>query len=203
MSRGLGSYCVDRTFYDSQGNQVGVCRGDWRYSPNFYYYGSCPWEDNPNAKKLSLSDSSQFNWLFEGLLNEVGLQDEIEVLGNRGDKIYNIKADGQRLILNEYSQGSVDKTITINDCGYENVGMVTIPAKGVLLVNSNVIVTNARPLPNDVTIIKEGPDNYVVAEFNSPVTCNGVVKETRKAELSKNVLEKILSWFKGIIGLDD
>ena len=141
-------------------------------------------------------DSSQFNWLFEGLLNEAGLQSEIEVLGNRGEKIYNIKADGQRLILNEYTKDSVDKTITLNDCGYENAGAITIPAKGVLLVNSNVIVTNARPLPNDVTIMKEGPDNYVVAEFNSPVECNGVVKETRKTELNKNSFEKFLDWFK-------
>ena len=129
-----------------------------------------------------------------------GIASEIEVLGNRGEKIYNIKADGQRLILNEYTKDSVDRTITLNDCGYENVGPVTIPAKGVLLVNSNIVITNARPLPNDVTIVKEGPDNYVVAEFENPVVCNGVVKETRKDELNKNIFEKLLGWLKGIIG---
>ena len=36
----------------------------------------------------------------------------------------------------------------------------------------------------------------LLAEFENPVECNGVVKETRKFELNKNSFEKFLDWFK-------
>ena len=141
----------------------------------------------------SIIDSSQFLWLFEGLLNEADLGDEIEVLGERGDKVYNIKSEGQRLILNEYTNNR-DVLISLNDCGYENMGEFILPASGVLLVNSNVVITNARKvrtpnspadhvewaIPEEAKIIKQGPDGFIIAEFPQSVSCNGIEEKIDK-----------------------
>ena len=153
--------------------------------------------EDPQTGYSIIDDSSQFNWLFEGLLNEAGLQNEIEIIGNKGEKIYNIKAIGQRLLLNEYTEGSQDRTIMLNDCGYQSVGEFVLPAKGVLLVNTKVIVTNAHKIgsnepaiPSNAHVVKEGPDNYVIAEFNEPVSCNPIVKYNK----DKSFFGKIFSY---------
>ena len=114
--------------------------------------------DFVDGDKIMRPDSSEGLFLFEGLMNEAGIP--VEKLG---EKVYNIRASGQRLILNEFTDGGSTKAISLNDCGYTS--SFTLPAKGVLLINSEVLVGNPSQLPSGANVVKRGPDGYVVAEL--------------------------------------
>ncbi|AJF60744.1 MAG: hypothetical protein QT03_C0001G1265 [archaeon GW2011_AR10] len=127
-------------------------------------YSTAFLRDFTMSDSMVLPDSSEANFLFEGLAREAGIP--VEKLGS---KVYNIKASGQRLILNEFSEGSQAKTITLNDCGYTQ--QFSLPPNGVLLVNPRVLVGNPSSLPAGATVVKRGPDNLVVARMPSGIRC--------------------------------